>query len=68
MVKDRCNLHVNDQGIVASIAAVMTAVAAFSNSSTGLFHVTPGTIKAMRRHMDESAGSRVTQSGWSVWC
>src|SRR5439155_13671205 len=35
--------------IVASIGAVMTAVAAFSNSSTGLFHVTPGTIKAMRR-------------------
>ncbi len=52
---------------VAGAGAVLMAIAAFSNPSTGLFHVIPGTIKAMRRQMDESTGSRVTQTGWNAY-
>ena len=53
--------------IVAGASALLVAVAALSNASTGLVHVVPGTIKAMRRHMDQSAGSRVAQSGWNAY-
>ena len=53
--------------VVAGTGAVLIAVAAFSNASTGLFHVSPGTIKAMRRQMEENAGSRVTQTGWNAY-
>jgi len=53
---------------VAAIAgAVVLVVAALTNGSTGLFHVVPGTIKAMRRQMDESPGSHVAQSGWNAY-
>jgi SAM-dependent methyltransferase len=50
----------------AALAAVML-VFALTNSSTQLFHVIPGTIKAMRRQMDENPGSRVAQSGWNAY-
>jgi predicted membrane-bound spermidine synthase len=52
---------------VSAAGALLMAVLALSNGSTGLFKVIPGTIKAMRRHMDESAGSRVAQSGWNAY-
>jgi hypothetical protein len=52
---------------VASACAVVMAVAAVSNPTTGLFHVFPGTIKAMRRQMEENTGSRVTQTGWNAY-
>jgi predicted membrane-bound spermidine synthase len=52
---------------MAGAGAMLIAVAAFSNTSTGLFHVTPGTIKAMRRQMEENVGSRVTQTGWNAY-
>jgi SAM-dependent methyltransferase len=42
-------------------------VFAATNSQTGVFHVIPGTIKAMRRQMDEHPGSHVTQSGWNAY-
>jgi hypothetical protein len=51
----------------AGIGAVLLAAAAVSNASTGLFHVIPGTIKAMRRQIEEHAGARVTQTGWNAY-
>src|SRR5262252_7199806 len=53
---------------IAGLAgAALLVVAALTNGSTGLFHVIPGTIKAMRRQMDESPGSHVAQSGWNAY-
>src|SRR5439155_9753035 len=52
---------------VAAVAAGVVVVLAASNSSTDLFHVIPGTIKAMRRQMDENPGSRIVQSGWNAY-
>lgn len=53
--------------LVAVAGAVLMAAAALSNGATGLFHVIPGTIKAMRRQMEENPGSRVTQTGWNSY-
>jgi hypothetical protein len=47
-------------------AAAVLALAA-TNGSTGFFHVIPGTIKAMRRQMDETPGARIAQSGWNAY-
>ncbi|MBI3403663.1 MAG: hypothetical protein HY048_19795 [Acidobacteria bacterium] len=53
---------------LAGIAgAVVMAAAAVTNGSTGLFHVIPGTIKAMRRQMEERPGARVAQTGWNAY-
>lgn len=49
-----------------ALAAVVLALAV-SNGRTQLFHVVPGTIKAMRRQMDENPGSHVAQSGWNAY-
>jgi hypothetical protein len=53
--------------VVGIAGAVLLAIAALTNGQTGLFHVIPGTIKAMRRQMDESPGSHVAQSGWNAY-
>ncbi len=53
--------------VFAAVLAAVTLVLAATNGQTGLFHVIPGTIKAMRRQMDENPGSRVTQSGWNAY-
>ena len=53
--------------IAASVFAVLVMAAAFSNARMGLFRVTPGTLKAMRRHMDERPASHVTQTGWNAY-
>jgi hypothetical protein len=53
--------------VVAIAGAAVLSVAALSNGRTGLFHVIPGTIKAMRRQMDESPGARIAQSGWNAY-
>src|SRR4051812_6057777 len=50
----------------AALAAVLL-VFAVTNGRTGLFHVIPGTIKAMRRQMDENPGSKIVQSGWNAY-
>lgn len=47
--------------------AVLIALAAVTNGSTDLFHVIPGTIKAMRRQMEERPGSRIAQTGWNAY-
>ena len=53
--------------LIATGGAVVMAAAAVTNGSTGLFHVIPGTIKAMRRQMEERPGSRVAQTGWNAY-
>jgi SAM-dependent methyltransferase len=53
--------------LVACVGVVLMAVAAWSNTSTGLFHVVPGTIKAMRRDMQENSRALVTQTGWNAY-
>ncbi|MBP6716394.1 MAG: methyltransferase domain-containing protein, partial [Acidobacteria bacterium] len=51
----------------ATLGAVVLAVAAFTNSTTELFRVVPGTIKAMRKDLDAYPGSKVTQEGWNAY-
>ena len=53
--------------VQAGAGGVLLGVAAVSNPATGLFHVIPGTIKAMRRQMEENVGARVTQTGWNAY-
>jgi hypothetical protein len=53
--------------IPAAVLAAVTLVFALTNGRTQLFHVIPGTIKAMRRQMDENPGARVAQSGWNAY-
>ena len=53
--------------LVSMAGAAILLLAAVTNSRTDLFHVIPGTIKAMRRQMDENPGSKVTQSGWNAY-
>jgi hypothetical protein len=53
--------------IVAMVEGAILLTLAVTNGGTGLFHVIPGTIKAMRRQMDENPGSRVAQSGWNAY-
>ncbi len=51
----------------AAIAAVVMAAVALSNGRLGFFRVTPGELKAMQRHMQETAGTHVTQTGWNSY-
>ena len=51
----------------AAIAVVAMAAVALSNGRLGLFRVTPGELKAMQRHMQETPGTRVTQTGWNAY-
>src|SRR5215472_5165248 len=53
--------------IVATVEAAIVLLLAVTNHSTERFHVIPGTIKAMRRQMDDNPGSRVAQSGWNSY-
>lgn len=53
--------------IVAIIAVLVTAGAAFSAIKFGMLRVIPGTTKAMRRQMDETPGSRIVQTGWNAY-
>jgi predicted membrane-bound spermidine synthase len=53
--------------VVAVVETAVVLLLAITNHSTGRFHVIPGTIKAMRRQMDDNPGSRVAQSGWNSY-
>ena len=46
---------------------MLVCVGALTNERTGLFRVIPGTLKAMRRQMDENPGTRVAQTGWNAY-
>src|SRR2546425_1688148 len=52
---------------VAIVAAVIVLGLAVSNDRMLLFHVTPGALKAMQRHMQETTGARVSQTGWNAF-
>jgi hypothetical protein len=52
---------------LAVIAAVAAGGIAIANQQMSLFRVTPGALKAMQRHMQENAATRVTQTGWNSY-
>ncbi len=54
-------------GWVGQVAAVLMLAAAFTNESTGLFRVTPGSLKAMKYQMDDLPSAKVTQTGWNAY-
>ena len=51
----------------AGAGALVVLAAVVSNERTGLFSVKPGTLKAMQRHMQETPGTHVTQTGWNAY-
>ncbi|PYS25144.1 MAG: hypothetical protein DMF72_02595 [Acidobacteria bacterium] len=53
--------------VIAIIAVVLTAAAAFSAIKFGAFRVKPGTTKAMRNQMDAAPGSHIVQTGWNAY-
>jgi hypothetical protein len=53
--------------LVAVVGAVAIVAVAISNQSMGFFRVTPGTLKAMKRHMEEQPATHVTQTGWNAY-
>ena len=53
--------------IAAASTGVVLLLIATSIQTAGAFRVTPGTLKAMPRHMDETPGARITQTGWNAY-
>src|SRR5262245_12313396 len=53
--------------MIATVGALAVIAAAASNEKLGFFRVTPGILKAMRRHMEELPNSHVTQTGWNAY-
>jgi predicted membrane-bound spermidine synthase len=53
--------------LAGTAAAVAVALLALTNGSTGWFRVVPGSLKAMRRQMDELPSARVAQTGWNAY-
>lgn len=53
--------------LVAIGGAALLAIAALTNEQTGLFRVTPGSLKAMYKQMRDIPGTRVTQTGWNAY-
>ncbi len=53
--------------VIAAVAAAVVILVSISNTRTGLFRVTPGTLKAMKRQMEERPSTRVTQTGWNSY-
>jgi hypothetical protein len=47
--------------------AVLVSLAAASHERSGLLHITPGSLKAMQRHMAATPEARVTQTGWNAY-
>jgi hypothetical protein len=53
--------------MLAIAGGVVVVAAGLSNERIGLFQVRPGALKAMQRHMEETPGTRVTQTGWNAY-
>jgi predicted membrane-bound spermidine synthase len=51
----------------ARIAAVLLAVLALNNARSGILRVAPGELKALPRHVSETPGARITQTGWNSY-
>jgi predicted membrane-bound spermidine synthase len=52
---------------IGGVWAVLLAVLAVTGASTGAFRVAPGELKALPRHVAETPGARVTQTGWNAY-
>ena len=52
---------------VAAAGAVVVLVAGVSNEHFEFLRLTSGSLKAMQRHMTETPGTRVTQTGWNSY-
>lgn len=52
---------------VAAVAAVAVIGFAVSNERMPILRVTPGALKAMKRHMQENTATHVTQTGWNAY-
>jgi hypothetical protein len=52
---------------LAAAVAIFIAAIVLSNAGTRMFQVTPSTLKAMRRHMQENPDTHVTQTGWNSY-
>jgi hypothetical protein len=53
--------------LISITTAALVMLFSISNERFGLLQVTPGTLKAMRRHMDERPEIHVTQTGWNSY-
>jgi hypothetical protein len=53
--------------VVAVIAVILSGAAVFATVKYGAFRVVPGTIKAMRRQMDENPNAKITRTGWNAY-
>jgi predicted membrane-bound spermidine synthase len=53
--------------IIAVAGLVVSVGVAMSNEEAALLRVTPGSLKAMKFHMDQTPGTRVTQTGWNAY-
>src|SRR5204862_2943672 len=52
---------------VAVVLGIAILGSALVNERVGLFRVTPGVIKAMRKDMDRYPEAKVTQQGWNAY-
>jgi hypothetical protein len=52
---------------VAVLASLVVVILGVTNERSGMLRVTPGTLKAMRRQMDELPSARVAQTGWNAY-
>ncbi len=53
--------------LVAAGGAVVLAGVAIAGHQSGWFRVTPGELKALPRHISETLGARITQTGWNAY-
>jgi hypothetical protein len=53
--------------LFAACAAIVVLLISFSNERFSLLRVKPGTLKAMQRHMEETPGTYVSQTGWNAY-
>ena len=53
--------------VIAGASALIAVGFALSNERMPLLRVTPGSLKAMRRHMQENTAAHVTQTGWNAY-
>jgi predicted membrane-bound spermidine synthase len=52
---------------VARTVAILLALVAGNNTRDALFRVAPGELKALPRHVRETPGAKVTQTGWNSY-
>ena len=52
---------------IAINVVVVVAVVAMGSADTPIFRVAPGELKALPRHVNETSGARITQTGWNSY-